>query len=355
MVVPQLEAAPAVASGQVVRPPRGAAPRLSAGVTQVARSVTPTGMRQTAYQRPVVKKKNPLAKLALIGGALIVLAGGGYFAADHFGLLGGAQDESLAKPATVRKKSDAGQVGGPMGEVNATLDVAETLQGGSSAPGPGARRPRPAAPAAEGTAASGTAATPAPDKALPVVAPVYTLDVTQAKIPDSKVNGVIAGTNFVSDSARLDKGLGYYALTLRQGAGLSPDRAILVYLHLKPTEGPTNQTFTVSPEARDAAVSQVVKLWKTNPRYAPTQQRFSANYALKLELGQMNDGVIPGKIFLALPDSDKTVVAGQFKAMLVIPEPGTQVVPVTPVPGPTASPANAAAAAQFRQRYGRPR
>jgi hypothetical protein len=72
-------------------------------------------------------------------------------------------------------------------------------------------------------------------------------------------------------------------------------------------------------------------------------------------LGQLNDGLIPGKIFLALPDADKTVVAGQFKATLVIPEPGTQVVPVTPVPGPTPNPANAAAAAAYQRRYGRPR
>ena len=125
-----------------------------------------------------------------------------------------------------------------------------------------------------------------PDKDLPVVAPVHTLDISGVKIPVSKVNGTISGGSFVADKARIDqKTATVYALTLRQGAGLTPDRAIQVYLHFKGTDGPTNQTFTVSPGANDPAVSQVVKLWKTGAGFAPNDQRFSSNYALKLRVG----------------------------------------------------------------------
>ena len=38
----------------------------------------------------------------------------------------------------------------------------------------------------------------------------------------------------------------------------------------------------------------------------------------------MDKGLISGKIFLALPDADKTVVAGQFTAPLIIPDPAAQ-------------------------------
>jgi hypothetical protein len=198
-------------------------------------------------------------------------------------------------------------------------------------------------------AGPGAAAAASPDKDLPVVAPVHTLDVSSVKIPVSKVNGVISGAAFVADKARIDKGLGYYALTLRQGAGLTPDRAVQVFLHLKATEGPTNQTFTVSPDTKDPAVSRVVKLWKITAGFAPKEQQFFSNYALKLELGQMDKGLIPGKIFLALTDTDKTVVAGQFMASLVIPNPATQLAQ----PRYGAPAANAAAASARQKRYGR--
>ena len=65
---------------------------------------------------------------------------------------------------------------------------------------------------------------------------------------------------------------------------------------------------------RDRSVPQVVKRWKTNPRYAPQSKAFSSGYAMKLELGEITNGVLPGKIFVALPDTEQSVVAGVFNA-----------------------------------------
>ncbi len=96
-------------------------------------------------------------------------------------------------------------------------------------------------------------------------------------------------------------------------------------------------------------MSQVVKLWKASAGFAPTEQSFFSNYALKLELGQMVNGLIPGKIFLALADADKTVVAGQFTATLVIPDPAAQVAAARYAPPPTNS------GSAYRQRYSRPK
>jgi hypothetical protein len=184
------------------------------------------------------------------------------------------------------------------------------------------RRRVPGVPAAgDSAAALADDAAQSAEKELPVIPPTHTLDVSSAKIPVSKVNGVISGGNFLADKARIDKGVNYYTLTLRQGAGLTPDRAVQVFLHLKPNEGPTNQSFTVSADTKDPAVPQVVKLWKTSAGFAPNSQPYASNFALKLELGSMDKGLIPGKIFLALADPDKTVVAGQFKAPLILPDP----------------------------------
>jgi hypothetical protein len=340
-----MEAPQAGGNPLVPKPPSGPAPRLSAGKTQVPRSVTPTGVQQKAFQPPARKQQSPLLKYALVVLGVAALGVGGYYGYDFY-LKG--RDQLKATSQTAAKRPVGGEVG-------AAMDVNDTLNGTEpSHPAPSLkaglkkrlnRRGPPGVPVAGDSAtamgdnagADGSSAAAQADKDLPVVAPVHTLDVSSVTIPVSRVNGVISGGSFLADKARFDKKLANtYALTLRQGSGLTPDRAIQVFLHLKGTDGPTNQTFTVAPDAADPAVSQVVKLWKTSPGFAPSEQRFSSNYALKLELGQMDKGLISGKIFLALADTDKTVVAGQFKAPLIIPDPATLVAPARPA-GPAAA------------------
>jgi hypothetical protein len=358
MTVPQLEAPPASRNPLVPKPPSAPVPRLSAGKTQVARSSTPTGAPQRQFQPTAQKKNSPLLKYALIGLGVAALGVGGYYG---YGLLVQGRDKFNATSEASSKRPVGGEVGAAM-DANDALNKTDPNRPASSLKAsvkkrinnrrvPGVLAAGDSAAAAADDAGPGGAGHAAPaDKDLPVVAPVHTLDVSGVNIAVSKVNGVISGASFVADKARIDKGADYYALTLRQGAGLTPDRAVRVFLHLKPTEGPTNQSFTVSPDARDPGVSRVSKLWKTSAGFAPTEQQFSSKYALKLELGQMDKGLIPGKIFLALDDTDKTVVAGQFMASLIIPSPAAQAAQAR-----TAAPAgNAGAAAAARQRrYGK--
>jgi len=360
IVVPQMEAPPAGSHPLVPKPPSGPAPRLSAGKTQVARSITPTGVVQKPSQPPPKKQQRPLLKYALIGLGVAALGVGGYYG---YPLIGQARDKFNSTSDAAAKRPVVG------GDVGAAMDVNDALEGTApSRPAPSLkasvkkrlnRRGPAGVPVAgdgetalaDNAGADGASAAAAADKDLPVVAPVHTLDVSHVTIPLSKVNGVISGGSFVADKARIDKKTATaYALTLRQGNGLTPDRAVQVFLRLKGNEGPTNQTFTVSPDAADPAVSQVTKLWKTSAGFAPSEQRFSSNYALKLELGQMDKGLISGKIFLALADTDKTVVAGQFKAPLILPDPTTQVAPPMST-GPAAN--SAAASARMKKRYGR--
>ena len=361
LVVPHVEAAPAAGNPLVPKPPSGPAPRLSAGKTQVARSVTPTGVAQKPFQPPAKKKTmGPVLKYALVVVGVAALGVGGYYYV--WPLFGQAKDSFNKTSEAAAKRPVGGEVGAAM-DVNDTLDGVQPSHAAPSLKAdinrrinrrrvPGVQAAGDSAAALDENAAAGGsgAAAASPDKDLPVVAPVHTLDLSGVKIPVSKVNGTISGGSFVADKARMDKKTGnVYALTLRQGAGLTPDRAIQVYLHFKGTDGPTNQTFTVSPGANDPAVSQVIKLWKTSAGFAPNDQRFSSNYALKLELGSMDKGLISGKIFLALPDTDKTVVAGQFTAPLIIPDPSTQVAPAG------FRPPLGASAAAARDRYNRPR
>ena len=156
---------------------------------------------------------------------------------------------------------------------------------------------------------------PAP-KELPVLPAVWTLDVDQAKIPEGKANGTLAGTNFMVENALCMPQL----LRLSQGAPAAPDREIQIFLRLSPGESVTGRTWTVTakdPVGKD--VPQVVKRWKPNPRYAAQSKTFSSGYAMKLELGGVEANMITGKIFLALPDPEQSVVAGVFKAATGLP------------------------------------
>ncbi len=198
-------------------------------------------------------------------------------------------------------------------------------------------------------------AEPPPPKELPTLPAVWTLDVDKAKIPEGKVNGTISGTNFVPDYARLDKVGATYLLRLLQGAPASPDLGFMVYLRLNAGESVTGHTWTVSQELKEKTLPQVVKLWKPNPKYVAKQKTFASGYALKVELGEIADGVIPGKIFLAVPDTEQSVVAGVFKANTSLADASGAAASspvVVPSAEPPPGPPGAADRSGFDKRYG---
>ena len=93
-------------------------------------------------------------------------------------------------------------------------------------------------------------------------------------------------------------------------------------------------------------VSQVVKVWKTDPKFAAQQKSFTTGFALKLELGQMTESnTISGKIFAALPDKERSVIAGVFNAATA----------ASSAPGAAPQPAQATQgemSPEFQKRYG---
>jgi hypothetical protein len=202
-----------------------------------------------------------------------------------------------------------------------------------------------AAPPAE----TNNPAEPAAPKEAPMTPPVWTLNPGDAKIPKGKANGMWGGTNFVVESAQFDKGSGTYLLRLDQGASGSPDLQVKIYLQLGPTEKVAGHSWNITPDMKGKGVPQVLKLWKPNPKYAAQQKLFNTGYAMKLELGKIADGAISGKIFLALPDKEQSVVGGSFKANTTVTDAPSAAAGAEPVPT-AASPAQRDA---FEKRYGK--
>jgi hypothetical protein len=46
----------------------------------------------------------------------------------------------------------------------------------------------------------------------------------------------------------------------------------------------------------------------------PETEVFMKGYAMRLEFGEAQGGVLPGKIYLCLPDQEKSFMAGAFSA-----------------------------------------
>jgi hypothetical protein len=257
------------------------------------------------------KKKNWTGILATLG-LVVVLGGGGYFGYDYY----------------VKKKEKA--------EAEAAAAAAEEAK---------------AAQEKAAAEAAAKAAKAASFESKPIVAPKWSLDLGTVKIPDCKVNGTISSNNFVMETARVDPMPGVQILRFLQGQPVSPDREVMIHLRLKPGENLGGQQITITSDQKGPAIPQVSKRWKTAPQYAPTMKSFLFGYAMKLELGQVVDNVVQGKVYLALPDKEQTVIAGAFKANVTVVDPNAQP-QVQAEPTPVADPSAERAREQFQRRYG---
>ena len=122
----------------VPQPPVSDRPKLSAGATQLARSVPgPTPRKQAAPRPP--KTGNPIPKFLIVAVLLAIIGAAGYLYVP--GLLNRVQETGTSKAPAPANTSANGGVG-PMGEVNGAMDVSETLDGGAVS------RPPPPTPAA---------------------------------------------------------------------------------------------------------------------------------------------------------------------------------------------------------------
>jgi len=137
---------------------------------------------------------------------------------------------------------------------------------------------------------------------------LWTLELTNARLPESVAAGRIRGSGFFCERATLQGG----TLTLRQGKTLPPDLGISVNLFAQQGEDLTGKTIEIGPD-RAPPLPKVVLRWKSDQDKAITQN-LTQGYALKIVFGDPMEGRMPGKIYLCLPDDLKSFVAGTFDA-----------------------------------------
>ena len=164
------------------------------------------------------------------------------------------------------------------------------------------------------TSASDTAASDAatPDAAsAPAIRgdPLWMRDLSRAQFPDRPAAGKIHGLDFKVESAKMEKG---GILTIRQGKDFFAEREMVIFLFLKPGESIQGKSYQISPkDPAGASPTPSIHIdWQEQPGSAPKPAVFSDQYAMKLEFGQTAAGKLPFKIYLCLPDKEKSYVAG---------------------------------------------
>lgn len=325
------------AGGQslVPKPPSGGS-RLS--TKHNAQQAAKTGDREIPIRQFKVDtgpKKNWALESVKILALLAILGVGGYYGYNYFIKKGDSEPvDTAAAAAPAAPAAPAAGEGQPAGAEGST---------------PPATDPSGATPNPDGS-------TPAPQEPkLPVIPPTHATLLSLAKIADSQVNGSINGEKFVAETIRAERTATSQVLRFIQGNPASPDREILIYLRLRTGEKLGGQTYNISTDMTGSSVPQVAKRWKADPRYAPRLKSFGTGYTMKLELGQPTETAIPGKVFLALPDPELSVIAGVFKIQTATPD-GQDL--NQPMPAPSMNPAMQAPGGPegdaYRKRYGLP-
>lgn len=143
--------------------------------------------------------------------------------------------------------------------------------------------------------------------------PAWTLDPTRAVIPEQAVSGRLHGADFTCQQTLFAGGV----LSFRMGQGWPPELGLDILLSARTAEQLSGKTIVISPGAR-SVVSKVVLRWKDNENRAQ-QQEVTSGYALMLSFGQATAQRLPGRVHAALPDVDKSFLAGTFEAGIVQP------------------------------------
>ena len=147
----------------------------------------------------------------------------------------------------------------------------------------------------------------------------WTLDLTNAVVPDATAAGRIHGSGFLCEKAYLQGG----HLSLSQGKTWPWDMGLTVHLYARQGEELSGKTVQIPPDRLRAP--RVILRWK-DAQQQPATETINNGYALRVVFGQATNSHMPGNIYICLPDSDKSFVAGTFDAeitRLPPPSPGS--------------------------------
>ena len=148
-----------------------------------------------------------------------------------------------------------------------------------------------------------------PAESAPVV-DRFEMDPAKHVIPDAPATGRLRGQPFTPDRVELQGN----QLTLRQGKDFFADLQITMFLDDKRAKSGDGFKLTVSPSQKWTDGIPSLHVSAREGKGLPDTKFVNDDYAMTLELGKAEKGKMPGKIYLSLPDSQRSYLAGTFVA-----------------------------------------
>lgn len=176
--------------------------------------------------------------------------------------------------------------------------------------------PKKIAPAPKAVAVVTTAAPP--PKPVPVAPPAsdtnWMLTLDDAVIPNKTAVGRIHAQDFIIGRAIFQNG----TLTLRDSAHGPIQSGFQINFSGALPEALASQSLNIIADTNKSA--RVTLLWRADD--GTTQKtNYDNSYAMRLEFGVFANNRLPGKIYLCLPDAEKSYLMGTFNADARKPKP----------------------------------
>ena len=131
--------------------------------------------------------------------------------------------------------------------------------------------------------------------------------------PDTPVVGRIHGQDFIIEHASFQNG----TLTLRNGTRGPMTFGCTINFGGALAKALSGQSINVTTNAETAA--PIVLHWKSDD--APGKENFDNGYAMRLQFSTLEKNRLTGKIYLCLPDAEKSYLLGTFNAEARKPKP----------------------------------
>src|SRR5665213_261573 len=142
----------------------------------------------------------------------------------------------------------------------------------------------------------------------------WMLALDAVTIPNATAAGRIHGRDFIVERASFQNG----SLMLRAGRRGSVAFGVFINFSGVLPEALSGQTINVTTNADKAA--RVSLRWQ-DVSGTVQKENYNDGYALRLEFGGLEKNRLPGKIYLCLPDAEKSYLMGTFSAEARKPKP----------------------------------
>lgn len=155
---------------------------------------------------------------------------------------------------------------------------------------------------------------PKPPPAPPASDTNWMLDLNANAIPGTPVAGRIHSQDFLVERATFQNG----TLTLRAGAKGTLEFGAQINFGGALAEALSGQSINVAADTDKAA--KISLRWK-DAAGEVQKANYDSGYAMRLEFGALANNRLPGKIWLCVPDTEKSYLLGSFKANVSKPKP----------------------------------